>query len=98
MNIYALFPLVAIIAYIPLLVITMGSRPWQSQHKLFTYFLVAAMMWSLVDYLARSNFFPQYNFFLFKLVIIMAMWMAVQLHCFMSSFYAPGQRRWLPFA
>ena len=28
----------------------------------------------------------------------MLMWMAVQLHCFMSSFFAPGQGRWLPFA
>ncbi len=28
----------------------------------------------------------------------MLMWMAVQLHCFISSFFAPGQRRWLPFA
>jgi len=98
MNIYALFPLVATVAYIPLLVITIGSRPWQRQHKLFTLFLIPAMMWSLVDYLSRSDFFPQHNFLLLKLVIIMLMWMAVQLHCFMSSFFAPGQGRWLPFA
>ena len=25
-------------------------------------------------------------------------WMAVQFHCFTSSFFAPGQGRWLPFA
>jgi len=98
MNIYALFPLVATVAYIPLLIITIGSRPWQKRHMLFTLFLIAAMMWSLADYLARSNFFPQYNFLLFKLVLIMLTWMAVQLHCFISSFFAPGQGRWLPFA
>jgi len=98
MNIYALFPLIAIVAYIPLLVITIGSRPWQRQHKLFTLFLIAAMAWSLADYLARSNFFPQYNFLLFKLVLIMLTWMAVQLHCFMSSFFPPRTGRWLPFA
>jgi len=98
MNIYALFPLVAIAAYIPLLAITIGSRPWQRQHRLFTLFLVAAIAWSLFDYLSRSNFFPYYSFILFKLVLIALMWMTVQLHCFMSSFYGPRQGRWLPLA
>jgi diguanylate cyclase (GGDEF)-like protein len=98
MNIYALFPLIATIAYIPLLVITIGSRPWQRQHRLFTLFLVAAMMWSLVDYFLRSNFFPEYNVYLLRGLLIALTWMAIQLHCFMSSFYGPRQGRWLPFA
>jgi len=98
MNIYALFPLIATIAYIPLLVINISNRPWQRQNTLFILFLIPAMTWSLVDYLSRSGFFPQYNLLSFRVVIIMVMWMAVQLHCFMSSFFAPGQRRWLPFA
>jgi diguanylate cyclase (GGDEF)-like protein len=98
MNIYALFPLIAIAAYIPLLVITIGSRPWRRQHRLFSLFLVAAIMWSLFDYLSRSNFFPQYNLLLFKLVLITLMWMTVQLHCFTSSFFPPRTKRWLPFA
>jgi diguanylate cyclase (GGDEF)-like protein len=98
MNIYALFPLIATLAYIPLLVITISTRPWQRQHKLFTLFLIAAMMWSLVDYFFRSNFFPQNVVFLGELVLITLAWMAVQLHSFMSSFFAPGQGRWLPFA
>ena len=97
MNIYALFPLVAIIVYIPLLVTTIGSRPWQRSHKLFTLFLIAAMMWSLADYLFRSNLFPQHNLLLFKAIIIIFPWMAVQFHCFTSSFFSPGQGRWLPF-
>jgi len=70
MNIYALFPLIAIAAYIPLLVITVGSRPWRRQHRLFTLFLAAAIAWSLFDYLSRSNSFPHYSFILFKLVLI----------------------------
>jgi diguanylate cyclase (GGDEF)-like protein len=98
MNIYALFPLIAIAAYIPLLAITIGSRPWQRQHRLFTLFLVAAIMWSLVDYLSRSNFFPEYSYFLFKVVLIALMWMTMQLHCFTSSFFPPRTGRWLPFA
>ena len=98
MNIYALFPLVATIVYIPLLVITISSRPWGRQHKLFTLFLIAAMMWSLTDVFLRSNLLPQYNLLLLKALLIMLTWMAVQLHCFISSFFAPGQGRWLPFA
>ena len=98
MNIYALIPLIATIAYIPLLVTTASSRPWRRQHKLFTVFLIAAMVWSLTDYIFRSNFFPQHNFLLLKVILIALTWMVVQLHCFASSFYAQGQGRWLPFA
>jgi diguanylate cyclase (GGDEF)-like protein len=98
MNIYALFPLIAILAYIPLLVITIGSRPWQRQHTLFILFLIPAIAWSLSDFFCRSNFWPPYSLLLGKAILISLMWMGVQLHCFMSSFYAPGQRRWLPFA
>jgi len=98
MNIYALFPLVAIIAYIPLLINTVSSRPWQRQHKLFALFLIAAILFSLSDLLWRSDFFRQHYLILGKLVIIMFTWMAVQFHCFVSSFYSPGQGRWLLFA
>ncbi len=98
MNIYALIPLAATIAYIPLFVTTISSRPWQARHKLFILFLIAAMTWSLTDVFLRSNFFPQYNLLLLKLILITYVWMVVQFHCFVSSFYAPGQGRWLPLA
>jgi diguanylate cyclase (GGDEF)-like protein len=98
MNIYALFPLIATVAYIPLLVIALGTRPWRRLHTLFALFVIPAMMWSLSDYFLRSNFFPQYNLILLRVLLIALMWMAVQLHCFMSSFYGPRQGRWLPFA
>ncbi len=98
MSVYALFPLIAIITYIPLLASTLSSRPWQKRHELFVLILVPAIMWSLSDYLLRSNFFPEYNLLLGKLVIIMFSAMAVQFHCFSSTFYAPGQSRWLVFS
>jgi diguanylate cyclase (GGDEF)-like protein len=98
MNIYALFPLIATVAYIPLLVIALGTRPWRRLHTLFTLFIIPAMMWSLSDYFLRSNFFPEYNLIIFRILLVALMWMAVQLHCFMSSFYGPRQKRWLPFA
>lgn len=98
MNIYAFFPLIATIAYIPLLVSTVRSRPWQRQHKLFTVFLTAAMMWSLTDYFFRGNFFPQHNFLLFKIIVIVFTLVVVQFQCFASSFYPLGRGRWLPVA
>ena len=98
MNIYALFPLIATIAYIPLLATTLSSRPWHKRHTLFILFLIPAMMWSLTDVFLRGNFFPQYNLLLLKALLIILAWMAVQFHCFTSSFFAPGQGRWLPFA
>lgn len=98
MNVYVLFPLVATIAYIPLLITTISSRPWQRRHKLFIIFLVPAMMWSLTDVFFRSNFFPQHNLLLLEAILIIYAVMAIQFHCFISSFYARGRGRWLPFA
>ena len=98
MNIYALFPCIAVVAYIPLLITTASSRPWQKRHTLFILFLASAMLWSLTTYFFRGNLLPQHNLLLFKFIIILYSVMVVQLHCFVSSFFPPGQGRWLPFA
>lgn len=98
MSIYAFFPLVAVILYIPLLITTIGSRPLQRRHELFILFLVSAITWALTDVFLRGNLFPPLNDILLKVIIITYAWTAVQYHCFVSSFYAPGQGRWLPFA
>ncbi len=98
MNIYVLLPLIATIACIPLLVMTISSRPWQRRHGLFILFLVSAMIFGSVDFVLRGNFFPQYNPLLLKFLLIAFIWVAVQFYCFASSFFAPGQGRWLPIA
>jgi diguanylate cyclase (GGDEF)-like protein len=98
MNIYALFPLIATVAYIPLLAIVIGTRPWRKVHTLFTLFVIPAMMWSLSDYFFRSNLFPQYTLILWRITLMTIPLMAVQLYCFMSSFFPPRTGRWLPFA
>jgi diguanylate cyclase (GGDEF)-like protein len=98
MNVCALIPFIATIAYIPLLVTVAGSRPWQRRRILFLLFLIPAMLWSLGDYFWRSNFYPQYTLILGRVTITFAILLAIQLHCFASSFFAPGQGRWLPFA
>ena len=98
MVINALFPFVATIAYVPLLFATIRNRPLQTRHKLFILLVVAAMLWSLFDFLLRGRFMPQYDVILVKLVITLCIWTAVQFHCFASSFYAPGQGRFLSVA
>ncbi|MBI2832049.1 MAG: diguanylate cyclase [Chloroflexi bacterium] len=98
MNVYALFPLVAAIAFMPLLVTTIATRPRKRQHKLFIMLLIPAMLWSLTDFFFRGNFFPQHSLLLAKLIVVLFAWMAVQFHCFSSSFYSPRESRWLPFA
>ncbi len=65
---------------------------------LFVLFIIAAMLWSFIIYLYRSILFPEYSSFLLKLAFVIFSLMVVQFHCFTSSFYPPGYKRWLPFA
>jgi diguanylate cyclase (GGDEF)-like protein/putative nucleotidyltransferase with HDIG domain len=98
MNVYALFPFIATIAYIPLLLTTVTSRPWHGRHKRFILFLISAMLWSITDIFLRSNYFPQYSYLLLQLIIITFVLTVVQFHVFVTSFYSPGQRGWFPLA
>jgi diguanylate cyclase (GGDEF)-like protein len=98
MNIYALLPLIVVLAYIPLLVMTVSSRPWHRRHELFILFLIPATIFGLTDFVLRGNFFLQYNPLLLKLALITYTAVGVQFYCFASSFFAPGERRWLPVA
>jgi diguanylate cyclase (GGDEF)-like protein/putative nucleotidyltransferase with HDIG domain len=98
MNIYVLLSLLATIAYIPLLVMTITSRPWQRRHVLFILILVPAMLFGVTDILLHGNFLPQYNLLLLKILFIIYAWLATQFYFFISSFFAPGEGRWLPVA
>jgi len=87
MNIHALIPLIAAIAYIPLFVILINNRPWQRQHKLFVAYLCAAVLWSLSDIFTRSDFFMTYKVLLTQIVIFAFLLTCVQSHYFVASFY-----------
>ncbi|MBI2859867.1 MAG: GAF domain-containing protein, partial [Chloroflexi bacterium] len=95
MTIYAVFPLIATLAYIPLLIITLTARPWQRRQTFFVIFLFAAMSWSFADILLRGNFLPQYDLALFKIIVVTFAVMAVQFYLFVTTFYPPGRARWL---
>lgn len=87
MNVQVLIPLIATIAYIPLFVILLSNRPWQQGHRLFFLFLIPTMLWSLSIVLFRSNFLMPYKLLLIRIGICLFIWMLVQLHYFIRSFY-----------
>jgi diguanylate cyclase (GGDEF)-like protein/putative nucleotidyltransferase with HDIG domain len=98
MNVHAVTPLIATLTYIPLLITTLGSRPWDKKKRLFFLFLTSAMLWSLSDFVFRSNIFPANSSLFFQLVAVCFSVMCIQFHSFISSFYPTGQKRWLTFA
>jgi diguanylate cyclase (GGDEF)-like protein len=98
MNIYTIPPLLAVIAYFPLLGVLLVNRPLNRQQTLFVWFLIAAILWSGSDVLFRSNFFMSDKVLLAKIIACTFTLAAVQLHCFISSFYPPNKGRWLPVA
>jgi diguanylate cyclase (GGDEF)-like protein/putative nucleotidyltransferase with HDIG domain len=97
MNTQSLIPLVAAIAYIPLFVILLANRPWQSKQKFFLLFLISAMLWSVVDVFFRSDFYMQDKLLLVKIVLCIGVWMAIQYLYFLQSFYK-SQVDKMPFA
>jgi len=97
MNVEVLIPLIATIAYIPLFVILLSSRPWQRGHRLFLLFLIPAVLWSLSIVLFRSDFLVPYKLHLIRIGICLVIWTLVQLHYFICSFYR-SERIKIPWA
>jgi len=100
MNANVIFPLIATIAYVPLVIILFRNRPWQPRHRLFLWFLLPAIFWSLSITLFRS-YPPQENQDLLDLLIrigiCLLVLMLVQLHYFIRSFYQTERTR-IPLA
>ena len=93
MNTHALIPLVASIAYIPLFVILLVNRPWDRKQKFFLLFLVSAFLWSLSDVFFRSDFFMPDKVLLVKVVICILIWMLIEFHYFICTFFQSGPLR-----
>ena len=97
MNAQILIPLIATIAYIPLFIILLSNRPWDRKQMFFFLFLIPAILWSSIGFLGYSGLFAGEKTFVVKFGICTAVWMLVQLHCFVSSFYQSGRMR-IPWA
>jgi diguanylate cyclase (GGDEF)-like protein/putative nucleotidyltransferase with HDIG domain len=83
----ALIPLIAAIAYIPLFVILLSNRPWDSKQRFLFLFLVPAILWSSIAFVGYSGLFAVDKAFAVKFGIGTAIWMLVQFHYFVASFY-----------
>ena len=88
MGIHSWIPLIAAIVYVPLFAILVYNRPWQKQHKLFAWYLGAAMLWSLSSFLLRGDFFIDHKLLLFKVVICSFVWVVVQFYYFVRFYFA----------
>jgi diguanylate cyclase (GGDEF)-like protein/putative nucleotidyltransferase with HDIG domain len=97
MDVHVLIPLIATIVYIPLFVVLLTNRPWDRKQRFFLVFLVPAILWSFVAFLGYSNLFVWGKTFAVKFGICTAIWMLVQLHYFVSSFYR-SERIKIPWA
>ena len=86
MDIQYLIPLVAAIIYVSLFLVIIVNRPWQKQHKLLIWYLVAAMLWSFSTFLLRSDYLMEYKLPLFRVVLFVSIWWVVQLYYFAMSF------------
>jgi diguanylate cyclase (GGDEF)-like protein/putative nucleotidyltransferase with HDIG domain len=97
MNVQVIVPLIATIAYIPLFAILLSNRPWQRRHRLFLLFLIPAVLWSLSIVFFRGDFLMPYKLLLSEIGICLLIWMLVQLHYFICSFYR-SERIKIPLA
>jgi diguanylate cyclase (GGDEF)-like protein len=87
MNSHAFIPLAATLAFIPLLAATLLHRPWQRQQGYFILYLVPAVLWSLSDFLLRSDLLQLNQPVLVKVIICMAFWMVIQFHYILSYYH-----------
>lgn len=86
MNIHSLLPLLAAIAYIPLVIFTATSRPWQKHHLIFVIFLLAGMSWSLANFFMRSDYLLEHKLLLFKLTTCAYFLFIVHFYFFIKYF------------
>ncbi|HJX03016.1 MAG TPA: diguanylate cyclase [Dehalococcoidia bacterium] len=86
MNIISLLPLLAALAYIPLVVISLTTRPWHKHHLIFIIFLLAGMLWSLSTFFMRSDYLMEQKLLLFKMTTISYFLFIVQFYFFIKYF------------
>ena len=97
MNAAVIIPLIATIVYIPLFVILLFNRPWDRKQKFLFLFLVPAILWSFVAFFGRTDFFMWEKSLAVKLVVCTNIWVLVQFHYFVCTFYRSERIR-IPLA
>ncbi len=86
MGLQEIIPLLAAIAYMPLLIILLFNRPWRKQNTLFALYLTAAMTWGLSTLLLRSETLLEHKLVLFRINIFCFVWVTVQYYYFLRFY------------
>ncbi len=97
MNAHALIALIATVAYIPLFVVMLSNRPWNRKQRFFFLFLIPAILWSLVGFFGRTDFFMWEQLVAVRLAVCVTIWMLIHLHYFVCTFYQ-SERIKIPLA
>ena len=97
MNVHALIALIATVAYIPLFVVMLSNKPWNTKQRVFFLFLIPAILWSLVGFFGRTDFFMWEQSLAVRLTVCVTIWMLIHLHYFVCTFYQ-SERIKIPWA
>jgi len=89
MTSHAVIPLIATVAYLSLVVVLLPHRPWRLYDTLFLLFLVPAMLWSLFDFILRSDAVNIEHEVMVKVIVCFAIWTVTQFHFVLRFFHTP---------
>ncbi|MCX8126516.1 MAG: diguanylate cyclase, partial [Dehalococcoidia bacterium] len=98
MNVNAVIPLIAAIIYTLLLAILIASRPWRRRHRIFAWFLIGALLWSVSNIFFRGDFLLDHKLTLAKITIWSFTFMLVPFCYFVSTFLNQPREKWLVLA
>ena len=91
MNIYALVPLLSVLAYAVLITLVLRHAR-RRERRAFGLYLTAAGVWSLISFLLHLDytFLLEYTLPLFRILLVIFIWMAVTYYYFVRVFvYRP---------
>ena len=87
MNVYALIPLLSVVAYAILFAFALRHQR-RSERRAFTLYLAAAGFWSFISFLLHleNSILQQYTVVGTKVIILAAVWMTLTYYLFLRTF------------
>lgn len=86
MSIHAAIPFVSFIAYFPLILLITLRRPRARVQKVFSVYLISAMIWSFCSFLGHLDLYAGHTDVWVKFIILTLVWMAVTYYHFVRAF------------
>lgn len=92
MNLYTVVPIIVLLGYIPLTIISSWGTP-RKQRRLFHWYVFASVLWSISSVLLNCDYLVSDKLALCKLNIVAFIWVAIQFYAFSRS-YGQGSYTW----